>query len=255
MTAKSTTQKSHISLQRAHELTQSITNLNAAMVSTIAKADDALKASATALRGVTEVETIIGDIHRRIDADSKTIGALINRVSQTERSISDEGQVRRNGEAITEQKIQTTRRTLDERVNTLHRQINAVHSALDERIDKLDSKLNEGPTDRQAWVALGNRLDTQQERMASIENKIASLSCPTPLEKAGIAITPPPDHIAFPIRFTAVVLFKGGTVAAKTGFPTVEGAMTWFKGYQARAAEHHRCEAKHYTCIVANEVE
>jgi chromosome segregation ATPase len=243
---------------------QQIADLNRALVSTVAKADESLKSGAVALRSITECETEQDRMDKRIDMLSaktgcfeRDIASLVNRSANLERSISDEGQVRRNVEGITNAKISE----INTRINTQRERLSAVE-------DKVASLSNCNVDWDRHWQALNtqiarvaaDRRNKHEAHRLDMKNDIDCLRAAVEnlakqVGKANVAIIPPPDPVAFPIRFTAVVLFKGGTLAAKTGFPTVEGAMTWFKGYQARAAEHHRCDAKLYTCIVANEVD
>jgi hypothetical protein len=250
---------------------QQIADLNRAMVSTIAKADDALKASATALRSITELETQVGDIHRRIDKDSKTIASLILRTAQAERSISDEGQVRRNVEGIVAKQIAdlskdvraittgllNAREDAAARGKFLEGRIDYTSERRQEAFTMLDNKIAALAADFNSYVKrAAERREGHAKRNADVEARLSSLeeelrgNKPRAVKEAGIAITERPHER----RYLVIVLFDGGTVVGKSGFKNNDAAMKWFEGYVRRCREAFAHDPKRYTYIILPEM-
>lgn len=200
---------------------QQIADLNRALVSTLAKADDALKAGATALRSCTECETQIDRMDKRIDAARADLNTLAPDVK-----------------AI-------TTGLLNAREDTAARL-----AYMDKRISYSVEKRQKEYAEQ--WTALNNQIGRVA---ADTKNDIAVLRAAVEnlAKQVGKAQRAEPIAI-MPRTHTCIVLFRGGCSAAKSGFKTVESALTWFAGYKSREHGRHG-NGEQYTSIVVADLE
>ncbi len=258
---------------------QQIADLNRAMVSTIAKSDDALKASATALRSITQCEEEISTLAKAYDV----------RMMNLKRDIEE-----LRNQPLDKAVFEGISKLRDD-YNKLNDQHGAFYTGLSlrvtraiERIEELDSHWRQQAKvgmERQAeyrkeWDTLNRQIarlsdavsKTQAEFVehvritgkltcdhADVEARLSSLEeelrgnrnwKPSALRDAGIAITEAPHER----RYLVIVMYDGGTIAGKSGFKNNDAAMKWFEGYVKRCREAFNHDPKRYTYIILSEM-
>lgn len=234
---------------------QQIADLNRAMVSTIAKSDDALKASATALRGVTQCEEEISTLAKSYDT----------RMMDLKRDI-EELRNQPLDKAVFEgiSKLRADYDKLNDQHGAFYTGLSLRVTRAIERIDELDShwrmsaktRLDQQSEYRKEWDTLNRRIAQLSDAVSKTQAEFVEhvritgkLTCGV-IKEAGIAITEAPHER----RYLVIVLFDGGTIAGKSGFKNNDAAMKWFEGYVRRCREAFAHDPKRYTYIILSEM-